>query len=320
MRIPFDTFNEEMKELLRKILFGDIPVSEYCTVTVDGEIREKVYLTSGPTSLDVSGIHWLLCLNPIVFGIWFREDSGTIPPGKNSYCEMQFTDGAATNKSVAVVKLVVRDIIQSADGTLVLTELRKTTIHHITYIKSLLIYYKYYKKPEQDYEKLKSYSAAYSYPRRVRVVSFREGDWFNIFPMDLVGDIPASKRYVFGLRHSNVTLGRIIETGKICVSEVPYDYKSVIYQLGKHHKEPLSETKLPFKVISSETFGFPIPEWANRYKEIRIVSTMNLGSHMLLWGEEVYEKYIHESRGHLFHIHFLHYLHQKKRGLNYPLI
>jgi hypothetical protein len=309
-----------MKAVLRRILFGDTPVSEYCTVTVDGDIREKVYLTIGSARLDISGIHWLLCLNPIVFGIWFKDGSEFIPPVKDSSCEMHFTDGAKTSASVADIKLFVRHQIQTTEGTLVLAELKQVAIHHIPYIKSLILYYKYYKKPEQDYKKLKSYSAAYSYPRRVRVVSFREGDWFNIFPMDLVGDIPSGKRYVFGLRHSNVTLDRIIRTGKICVSEIPYDYKSVIYQLGKHHKEPLSETILPFKVISSETFGFPVPEWADRYKEIRIVSTMNLGSHMLLWGEEVNEKYLHESHGHLFHIHYLHYLHQRKRRLDYPLI
>ena len=96
--------------------------------------------------------------------------------------------------------------------------------------------------------------------------------------------------------------------------------KTIIYQLGKHHREPLSETVLPFETIPSEIFGFPIPAWANRYKEIRIVSTMNLGSHMLLWGEEINEKYLSESHGHLFHIHFLHYLHQKSKGLDYRLI
>ena len=41
---------------------------------------------------------------------------------------------------------------------------------------------------------------------------------------------------------------------------------------------------------------------------------MNLGSHMLLWGEEINEKYLSEPHGHLFHIHFLHYLHQSKEG------
>ena len=187
-------------------------------------------------------------------------------------------------------------------------------------IKSLLLYYKYYKKPEQDYKKLKSYSAAYSYPRRVRLVSFREAEWFNIFPMDLVGDIPSSTRYVFGLRHSNVTLGRIMEAKKICVSEIPYEYKDIVYQLGKHHREPLSESVLPFEIVTSEIFGFPVPVWANRYKEIRIVSTMNLGSHMLLWGEEINEKYLSEPHGHLFHIHFLHYIHQRAIGLDYRII
>jgi flavin reductase (DIM6/NTAB) family NADH-FMN oxidoreductase RutF len=309
-----------MKKIIRKILFGETPVSEYCTVTVEGEIREKVYFNFGQSSLDVSAIHWLLCLNPLVFGIWFGESAESGPPGKNSLGELRFVDDASKGKTVALAKVVVRDSIQAIDGTLVLAELKKTSIHHVSYLKSLLLYYKYYKKPEQDFEMLKSFSTAYSYPRRVRVVSFREGDWFNIFPMDLVGDIPLSKKYVFGLRHSNVTLSRIIETGKICVSEVPYDHKSVIYQLGKHHKEALSEGELPFKIVNSEFFGFPIPEWASRYKEVRIVNSMNLGSHMLLWGEEANEKYIRESSGHLFHIHFLHYLHQKKKGLQYPLI
>jgi hypothetical protein len=309
-----------MKKLIRKILFGDIPVSEYCTVTVAGEIKEKVFLVTGSISLDISSVHWLLCLNPIVFGMWFKDIAETLPLEKDNTCEIHFTDGAAARETVAVLKLVVRDSLKEPDGTLVLVELRKTAVHHIPFIKSLILYYKYYKKPEQDFKKLKSYSAAYSYPRRVRVVSFREGNWFNIFPMDLVGDIPSGKRYVFGLRHSNVTLSRIMETKKICVSEVPFNYKSIIYQLGKHHREPLSGTILPFETIPSETFGFPVPNWATRYKEIRIIKTLNLGSHMLLWGEEVHEKYLHESQGHLYHIHFLHYLHQRKKGLDYPLI
>jgi hypothetical protein len=73
-------------------------------------------------------------------------------------------------------------------------------------------------------------------------------------------------------------------------------------------------------LIESESFGFPIPAWANSYKEIQIVKTMNLGSHMLLWGEEIHERKLTEPTGHLFHVHFLHYLHQKKKGLDYPLV
>jgi hypothetical protein len=210
--------------------------------------------------------------------------------------------------------------IEESDGSLLLLKLAESKIHHISFMKTRLLFYKYYKKPEQNFYRLKSYSASYSYPRKVRLISFKEGTWYNIFPMDLVGDIPGNKRYVFGLRHSNVTLARIIETKKIAVSEVPYEYKEVIYRLGKHHREPLNASELPFSFIQSEIYDFPIPDWANSYKEIKILKTMNLGSHMLLWGEEINKKKLTGPSLHLYHIHFLHYLHQRNKGMAYQLV
>jgi hypothetical protein len=47
---------------------------------------------------------------------------------------------------------------------------------------------------------------------------------------------------------------------------------------------------------------------------------MNLGSHMLLWGIEMNEKALNQLPPNLFHIHFLHYLHQHKKGRTYELI
>jgi hypothetical protein len=309
-----------MKKFLRKILFGNIPVSEYSTVTVRDDIIERVYLETGNTRIDVSANHWLLCLDPIIFGFWFPKKENMISMGKKQAYKMFFNDSAKGGGTVADLRVGFFDKIEEEDGTLLLLKLIKVKIHHINFIKTRLLFYRHYKKPEQDFHKLKSYSAAYSYPRRVRLISFKEGDYYNIFPMDLVGDIPQSKRYVFGLRHTNVTLPRIIETKKIAVSEVPYEYKNMIYQLGKHHRDVMSITTLPFGIIQSDTWGFPIPGWANSYKEIRIVNTMNLGSHMLLWGEEINEKFLSHAPSHLFHIHFLHFLHQEKKGVAYPLV
>jgi hypothetical protein len=309
-----------MKKYLRKILFGDIPVSEYSTVTINGDIVERVHLLSGGQTFDISSTHWLLCLDPLVFGIWFPSNGPAIPFDKEAKYKMHFNDSAENADTVAILKLHFFDKIEESDGTLLLLKLISTETHHISLIKTLLLFYRHYKKPEQNLHKLKSYSSAYSYPRRVRIISFREGDYYNIFPMDLVGDIPGSKRYVFGLRHTNATLPRIIATKKMSVSEVPYDFKETIYQLGKHHKNPLSAASAPFKLLPSEIYSFPIPEWAYSYKEIKIHKTRDLGSHMLLWGEEINEKLLRNTHGHLFHIHFLHYLHQKKRGFDYPLI
>jgi hypothetical protein len=315
-----DTVKEEMKKLIRKYLVGDVPVSEYSTVTIRNEIIEKVYLETGTTQKDISDTHWLLCLNPIIFGIWFGKDEDMIKPGRDSSSKMYFKDSHPGGINVAVLELTLFDEIKEEDGTMILLKPGNVSVNHVNRFKTWVLFHRYYKKPEQDFYKLKSYSAAYSYPRKVRLISFKEDNWFNIFPMDLVGDIPMSRRYVFGLRHTNVTLARIIETKKMVVSEIPYQFKDLIYQLGKHHRQPLSESKLPFEIIQSDIYKFPVPVWVNSYKEIRIVKTLNLGSHMLLWGEEINVQNLNNQSGHLYHIHFLHYLHQKRREQAYPLI
>jgi flavin reductase (DIM6/NTAB) family NADH-FMN oxidoreductase RutF len=118
-----------------------------------------------------------------------------------------------------------------------------------------------------------------------------------------------------------VALSKIIETGKVVVSEISFEHKDIIYQLGKHHSSiPPSLELLPFKVTTSENFGFYIPDWAESYKEIKIERTINLGSHMLLWGEVINQVTLKTHTSHLFHIHFLLYLHQKRKGFSYQLV
>lgn len=315
-----------MKKLLRRILLGNVEVSEYSTVTVAGDISERVFLESGKFTIDISTIHWLLCLEPIVFGVWFRKEDHLIAVNEKAGFSMYFSDSPvddfkmAKRNSVAIIKLNYFDKIDEANGTLYLLKLVNSEIHHTGFLKTFVLYYKYYKKPKFSFEEYKSLIAAYSYPRRVRIISFKQDDYFNIFPMDLLGEIPLAGKYVFGLRHTNVALSKIIQTKKIVVSEVPYTYKNSIYELGKHHGgAPPSRDSLPFKINQTENFRFEIPEWADSYKEIQILRTKNLGSHMLLWGEILHEERLRHSSGNLYHIHFLLYYHQKLKGSDYPL-
>ena len=316
-----------MKNIFRKILFGDSVIREYSTVTISDGIREKVYLKSGELLIDISGNHWVLCLEPIVIGIWIEDKEQLSALDKKMDYTIYFTDsdsGGEKNirrNAVAVLDLEFFDKITESKGSLFLLKMQKSRIFHLSFIQTFLIYFKYYKKPHLSFKKLKSFVSAYSYPRRVRVVSFKSEEYYNIFPMDLLGDISQCNSYVFGLRHTNIALSKIIETGRVVVSEISYEHKDIIYQLGKHHSSvPPSLDLLPFKVITSENFGFYIPDWVQSYKEIRIERTINLGSHMLLWGEVVNQKILKTNASHLYHIHFLLYLHQKKKGFNYQLV
>jgi len=314
-----------MKALIRKILFGDIIINEYSKVTVPGDIQEKVYLETNGSIVDISQNHWLLCIEPVIFGVWIENDK-SIPLTKKGKYKIYFNNSAneikdVKKKSVAILALVFFDFIKEKNGTLLLLKVQKSKIYHLNFIKIYLLFSRYYKKNGLTFSKFKTFVAAYSYPRQIRIVSFRRDDYYNIFPMDLLGNIEKGNRCVFGLRHTNLSLDGIMETKRLAVSEVPFRYKDLIYQLGKHHSSsPPPLSSLPFKLVKSKNFEFYIPDWAENYKEIKILKTLNLGSHMLLWGEAREKNIINKQDNHLFLIHFLHYLRQKKNGIAYPLV
>ena len=315
-----------MKKLLIKILLGDIEVTEYSTITINDEIKERVFLEIADYAIDISKTHWLLCLAPIVFGVWIKKSDHKIRINEKAGCKIYFTVltnadfRIAKKKAVAVISLDYFDKVEDDNGTLYLLKLKDSKIYHVNFFKTFLLFNKYYKKPKFSFEKYKALIAAYSFPRKVRIISFKQDDYFNIFPMDLLGEIPQSGKYIFGLRHTNVALAKIIETKKIVVSEVSHIYKNTIYELGKHHSgAPPSLDALPFKIKPTENFGFSIPEWADSYKEIEILKTKNLGSHMMLWGEIVNDKIFKQPSDNLYHIHFLLYYHHKLKKREYQL-
>jgi hypothetical protein len=78
--------------------------------------------------------------------------------------------------------------------------------------------------------------------------------------------------------------------------------------------------QLPFPVITTRQFGFPIPDWVESYKEVKIHKTVDIGSHMLLYGEWTEDVVLKSPTPRLHHIHFLHFLNQKKRVGAYPVV
>jgi len=302
------------------MLMGDTVFSEYSKITVPDDIQEAAFLDIGGSWLDVSRDHWLLCIEPIVFGVWIRKDQLSLQPDRGMPCRLYFGGGSGEDRKRFILEaevaltLELTDRIGEEGGVLFLFRLRKSRLHHFAFIKIFLLFFRYYRRGGLSFDRFKAFVAAYNYPRRVRLISFREENYFNIFPMDLLGEIAGTNRYVFGLRHSNTSLPKILKAGKILVSEVADVHKDIVYQLGKHHSgHPPSLEELPFGVLRSKNFDFYVPSLVESYKEVRIVRTMNLGSHMLLWGEIVGEQVFTEPGNHLYLVHFLHFLYQKDR-------
>lgn len=313
-----------------KLLSGEAVIRDFLTVGADDLLREKVYLQAGEDVIDVSGNQWLLGLDPRVVGIWMKDADLGAGPDFKLYIRDSAPEGVgdaagmegATRNALAVLTLEYTDRILENNGTLHLFRVLSSEIHHIDGLRARLLYQKFYKKPGVTFERLKAVAAAYTYPRRVRIISFRFGDDKNyIFPMDLLADIRSAGRYLLGMRHSNQVLKQIMDVKRIVVAEAPAGYKKLIYQLGRNHSAaPPPVDQLPFGVLSTRQWGFVLPDWVESYKEIRIGKTRDLGSHMLLCGEWTDEVILKPATPRLHHIHFLYFLHQKNGRLPYPLV
>jgi hypothetical protein len=306
-----------------KLLSGESVIREFLTIGIDDDVREKAYLQADDQLLDVTRNQWLLGLDPRIIGIWTE----TPIPAAGTYT-LFFRDtpaesiATAGNHALGVLRLDYVDRLVENNGNLFLFRVQSSAIHHIDGLRLRLLYRKFYKKPGVDFERTKAVAAAYTYPRRVRIISFQlEGNYNYIFPMDLLADIKTSGRYLLGMRHSNQVLKRIMDIRKIVVAEAPAKYKSLIYQLGRNHSAappPLNE--LPFATLPTREFGFFVPEWVESYKEVSIDKTIDLGSHMLLCGQWKEEVQLKPATPRLHHIHFLHFLYLKNKGVNYPVI
>src|SRR5258708_27356709 len=168
-----------------KLLSGESVIREFLTVGIDDDVREKVYLRADEQLLEVTRNQWLLSLDPRIIGIW----SETPIPTAETYT-LFFRDTPAVSSktpgdhALSILKLDYVDRLVESNGNLFLFRVRSTVIHHIDSIRARLLYHKFYKKPGVDFERTKAVAAAYTYPRRVRIISFQlEGNYNYIFPM-----------------------------------------------------------------------------------------------------------------------------------------
>ncbi|PWT98993.1 MAG: hypothetical protein C5B52_11295 [Bacteroidetes bacterium] len=305
-----------MKNAIRKIFPGEPEVQEYITIKVGEEIWETVFLETNRQSINISGSHWLLSLEPMVIGVFLCNK---IQIGKNQEFKIRYKSKNSTFTE-AVMFGSYFDSFDEPEGTLYLFEINRTNIFQKNWLFRTGLYRRYFVSRQPSKNKYKSLVGAFSYPRKVKLVSFKQDHYYNIFPMDLLGEVGAGY-HVFGLRHSNIALEKMLQSAKVVVSDISFEHKKIIYDLGKHHgTNPPPVQQLPFQVNLTSKFGFYIPEWIENYREIEITRKLNLGSHMLLWGKILQTVNMAPKPTQLAHIHFLHYLQLKKFGENYPKV
>jgi hypothetical protein len=291
-----------MNSLIRRLFFKGSKITTFLiTRLAENQVEEQVIFKKGSYQADITKHHGMICLDPFCIATWLPADElNSINPEK---AEIQFKKGDKLNASITVSLI---EKIATTSGALLLYKVEKVKNHQLNPLHRLIFFAYLIRSKKNTYYSRKVISALYSYPRSIIIVSYQDDTYYNIFPMDIHGYIQEEELYLLGLRTTNVTLNKILESKKVVVCDTDTVDINTVYNLGKHASaSPTPKQQLPFGTTDSELFGFPVPDFTGSYKEIEIIQNKKMGFHMLMVGKIVNAKKIKQNTSSFYHVGFL---------------
>jgi len=293
-----------MNKLLRKLLLGYSNPQKYPANRIkDAEIKERVILYDGGNGTDITANHSIVCEKPFCIAIFFSKRQQT---DELQNIEIRVQRG---NKMVAKLHLSLKDSIDEQQTSILIYEIEAAKNYQLSNIRQYFLMRYFLREKKLNPKEGKIYAALYSYPREVVIISYEEEGYYNLFPMDFRRYHAEDNLYVFGLRSTNITLAKILQSGKLVACNTDAAKLQDIYYLGKHHSSaPPQKKEMPFEIGESELYKFPIPAFSASYKEVEIVNSKNIGSHVLMIGKVVNTKELRPAEASVYHIHFFEYV------------
>lgn len=139
-------------------------------------------------------------------------------------------------------------------------------------------------------------------PHPIMLVSVGNHEEGNLFPMNLCGYL-GNGYFGFALRTERVAGTVVQRAGYVALSSLPEQQGYLAYRLAdQHKKESVDWSQLPFATKMSKALSIPIPEFAQRVKEIKIWDSIAVGSHRFFIGQ-ILEEVTHTDELAFYSIH-----------------
>ena len=291
--------NGPLKTLLKRMIFqGNVPRTFPAVRILEGQIAERVILKTGHNELDISAAHCIVCHDPFCVAVYCSADTPSTHQTERATFAIRL-DG----RDCAVATGMRTETLIFEKDAVVIFRISEASCFQVGPIRRRLIS-KYFRKkntPAQD----RMYGAMYSFPRKVVAVSHADANGYNLFPMDFQCLVEPDALCILGLRTTNITLQKMIHTGRVTISNTHAASLDHIYQLGSHHSaSPPPMDELPFATSPSKLFGFPVPEFATGYSEVELKDSRQLGTHMLMVGKVVNRVTPATPANAIHHIHY----------------
>lgn len=301
-----------MTTILRHLVSRHCP-KQFVSVRIPiNAFNEKVVLRQHSDEIDISNRHCIVCQTPMHVAVFLEK--GQLDRRNSASFEVSVMEGGRVDTSTQLE--LINEI--KVEGTSIY--LFRTVAGRCFQSNSLaqnFLLRRFDNPHKHTFPDRKIQAALYSYPRNIIIVSFRDQEYYNIFPMDFQCYHADSDIHIFGLRTTNITLNKILEERKVVVCDPSATDIKTLYFLGSHNsKVPPKLEDLPFGTMESERFKFPVPAFAKSYKEIEIFTNQLLGSHMFFAGKVVNKQQLGEKTSSLCHLHFFQFLNSDYREAN----
>lgn len=268
-----------VKIVARRLFNGLYLSNEYICLNREAIIPDiKVMLETNDSAYDVTDSHFLLGYKPLLIGI----------PKNGSHI---VTDTASlkfftAEKLCGTIRLCISDTFHEN-----LTIFIGQSASHDLLTISQRILHTLIRKGKRKNDPLNpsielydQIRVAYSYPRKISVITVGENGLYNAFPTDLHGEIPGQNNYIISLRENGKAYKQVLHAGRISLSTVPCDQFREVYALGKNHMQDMRPEKyFPEKTIRFiNGSGIPVYGAANGYLILKIKSEQKAGIHHLI--------------------------------------
>jgi flavin reductase (DIM6/NTAB) family NADH-FMN oxidoreductase RutF len=278
----------------------------------DPQSEVSVWLEGAGVPIDVTHNNVMVSANPLTIAIGVENTNRRMRPEKDRLA-LRFREMRRESRLLGEIRLHMAEATALGDARLCLFETRGCRNYCVPQVRLWIRYldHAYRKwKSERGHapgsqirtSELRSVFAFYICPRPVVLVSVVHENAGNIFPMDLIGPV-GTRHFALALHNISAPLRLMAQSRRIALSSVPIEQSWQAFELGKNHKQTAVDFGgLPFPTMPSESFGFPVPRFSLRTRELQIETIRRLETHTLFVGRIVRDQ-LHADGPQMFQVH-----------------
>lgn len=286
------------RRMISRLLFGLTVPQEYVCLSQEESVEPfSFYLTTKDDDVlhDITAAHLFLGYKPVIIGICVNDTNGETLRKHSELCisvsnrSFQLTNrwkGYMTSKDT-VARMILERIGHTFPDAAKVFLFRVTNGTHsflsgfhqrMNNLKRKL------KSPKNNAIPLEGNLAdqvriAYCIPRIVSVITLLTSTGkMNMFPTDLHGAM-GNSFYLSSLRIGGKACEQVEKTETIVLADVQAESFNEVYSLGKNHmKEARPVSEFTTQGVSS-ILQTPLPENTTHYRELQVVSSIDIGIH-----------------------------------------